>query len=110
MVWPTVFCFFVFCIPCVTHNLYFWPCINHKFWPLRAHSESLDAIFHSTKLKALASFQDLYVGLEPHKNEKELFGGVFKKTAPTVFGLLSALELHPTNKYAGGKDEILSFA
>lgn len=76
-----------------------------QFWPLRAHSESLDASFQSTKMKALASFQDLYVGLEPYKNEKEIFGGVLKKTAPTVFGLLSALELHPTNKYAGGNEQ-----
>eukprot|EP00957_Ditylum_brightwellii_P163225 12428967-Ditylum_brightwellii.AAC.1 len=52
-------------------------------------------------MRALASFQDLYVGLEPYKNEKQLFGGVIKKTAPAVFGLLAALELHPTNNKAG---------
>jgi len=52
-------------------------------------------------MKALASFQDLYVGLEPYRNDDQLFGGVLKKTAPAVFGLLAALELHPTNKKAG---------
>ena len=62
----------------------------------------LDASFSSEKMRALASFQDLYVGLEPYRNEKNLGGGVIKKTAPAVFGLLAALELHPTNKKAGG--------
>lgn len=63
----------------------------------------LDDLFSSEKMKALASFQDLYVGLEPYKNEKYFGGGVIKKTAPAVFGLLAALELHPTNKKAGGE-------
>ncbi len=63
----------------------------------------MDATFESTKMKALASFQDLYVGLEPYNNTNQLAGGVFSKTAPAVFGLLSALELHPTNDKAGGK-------
>jgi len=49
----------------------------------------------------MASFQDLYVGLEPYANDKQIGGGVMKKTAPAVFGLLAALELHPTNKKAG---------
>ena len=80
-----------------------------KMWPLKPHSDSLDEIFTSTKLKTLASFQDLYVGLEPYRNDGELFGGVIKKTAPTVFGLLSALELHPTNKLAGGENNIFMF-
>lgn len=53
-------------------------------------------------MKAMASFQDLYVGLEPYRNNKQAFGGLVTKTAPAVFGLLSALELHPTNKRAGG--------
>lgn len=74
-----------------------------KAWPLKPHSAVLDATFDSEKMKALASFQDLYVGLEPHANEKQIFGGVVRKTAPAVFGLLAALELHPTNKRAGGK-------
>ena len=72
-----------------------------KAWPLKPHSDVLDAIFDSQKMKALASFQDLYVGLEPYKNDDQLFGGVLRKTAPAVFGLLAALELHPTNKKAG---------
>lgn len=52
-------------------------------------------------MRALASFQDLYVGLEPYRNNGEVAGGVIKKTAPAVFGLLAALELHPSNKLAG---------
>lgn len=73
-----------------------------KSWPLKSHSDVLDSTFSSNKMKALASFQDLYVGLEPYKNEDQVFGGVLKKTAPAVFGLLAALELHPTNEKAGG--------
>ena len=72
-----------------------------KAWPLRAHSEVLDDLFESDKLRALASFQDLYVGLEPYKNNDLLGGGVLKSTAPAVFGLLAAIELHPSNKNAG---------
>lgn len=53
-------------------------------------------------MKALASFQDLYVGLEPYRNNKLLGGGVLKSTAPAVFGLLAAIELHPSNKKSGG--------
>lgn len=74
-----------------------------KAWPLKPHSDVLDAIFESSKLKALASFQDLYVGLEPYKNPKLLAGGVLQSTAPAVFGLLAAIELHPNNDKAGGK-------
>ena len=74
---------------------------NFKAWPLLPHSKVLDATFSSTKMKALASFQDLYVGLEPFENKSNFAGGVVKKTAPAVFGLLSALELHPTNKKGG---------
>ena len=29
-------------------------------------------------------------------------GGIFQSTAPAVFGLLAAIELHPTNPIAGG--------
>ena len=72
-----------------------------KRWPLQPHSTMLDALFDSPKLKAMASFQDLYVGLEPYMNEQQLGGGVLRKTAPAVFGLLAALELHPTNGKAG---------
>lgn len=72
-----------------------------KRWPLQPHSTMLDSLFDSPKLKAMASFQDLYVGLEPYKNDQQLGGGVLRKTAPAVFGLLAALELHPTNDKAG---------
>jgi phytoene desaturase (3,4-didehydrolycopene-forming) len=74
---------------------------NFKNWPLFPHSKVLDATFSSTKMKALASFQDLYVGLEPFANKSNFASGVIHKTAPAVFGLLSALELHPTNKKGG---------
>lgn len=72
-----------------------------KAWPLKPHSDVLDAFFKSNKLKALASFQDLYVGLEPYRNDKQILGGVLDSTAPAVFGLLSAIELHPDNKKCG---------
>ncbi|CAJ1965690.1 unnamed protein product [Cylindrotheca closterium] len=72
-----------------------------KAWPLKPHSEVLDAIFESEKLKALASFQDLYVGLEPYRNSAKVGGGVFQSTAPAVFGLLAAIELHPSNRKSG---------
>ena len=77
--------------------------LSIKAWPLKPHSDVLDAIFTSNKMRALASFQDLYVGLEPYRNNEKLGGGVIRKTAPAVFGLLAALELHPTNDKAGGK-------
>lgn len=73
-----------------------------KAWPLKPHSDVLDAIFDSNKMKAMASFQDLYVGLEPYKKrDSQLDGGVITTTAPAVFGLLAALELHPTNEKCG---------
>jgi phytoene desaturase len=72
-----------------------------KAWPLKPHSDVLDAIFTSAKMKALASFQDLYVGLEPFRNGKDVAGGVLTTSAPAVFGLLSAIELHPTNAKCG---------
>jgi len=74
---------------------------SFKAWPLKPHSDVLDNIFLSSKMKALASFQDLYVGLEPYRNNDQFGGGVIKKTAPAVFGLLAALELHPKNGMAG---------
>jgi phytoene dehydrogenase-like protein len=49
----------------------------------------------------LATFQDLYVGLEPNANHKQLWGGILRKTAPAVFGLLAGIELHPTNAKSG---------
>jgi phytoene desaturase (3,4-didehydrolycopene-forming) len=72
-----------------------------KAWPLKPHSDVLDATFSSNKMRALASFQDLYVGLEPYRNDKQWFGGVLQSTAPAVFGLLAAIELHPTNQKCG---------
>jgi phytoene desaturase (3,4-didehydrolycopene-forming) len=64
-------------------------------WPLKPHSDVLDDLFQSDKMRALASFQDLYVGLEPYRNDRFPGGGVGHTTAPAVFGLLSAIELHP---------------
>jgi phytoene desaturase (3,4-didehydrolycopene-forming) len=72
-----------------------------KAWPLKPHSDVLDAFFESDKLRALASFQDLYVGLEPYRNEKQVGGGILDSTAPAVFGLLAAIELHPRNEKCG---------
>ncbi|CAB9530594.1 Dehydrosqualene desaturase [Seminavis robusta] len=72
-----------------------------KAWPLKPHSDVLDAIFDSEKMRALASFQDLYVGLEPYRNNQQLGAGVLTTTAPAVFGLLAAIELHPDNDKAG---------
>lgn len=74
-----------------------------KAWPLKPHSDVLDAIFESEKMRALASFQDLYVGLEPYRNDGIVGGGVLQSTAPAVFGLLAAIELHPSNMKSGGK-------
>ena len=70
-------------------------------WPLQPHSTMLSSLFESPKMIALASFQDLYVGLSPYINKGQIGGGVLRKTAPAVFGLLAAIELHPTNKRAG---------
>jgi phytoene dehydrogenase-like protein len=74
---------------------------NAKAWPLQPHSSMLDKFFASNKLRALASFQDLYVGLEPYRNEDEVAGGVLTSTAPAIFGLLVAIEMHPTNARCG---------
>ena len=70
-------------------------------WPLQPHSTMLSHLFSTPKMIALASFQNLYVGLQPYANEKQVGGGILRKTAPAVFGLLAALELHPTNKNCG---------
>jgi phytoene desaturase (3,4-didehydrolycopene-forming) len=67
-----------------------------RAWPLKPHSDVLDDMFESQKMKSLASFQNLYVGLEPYRNNNQLGGGILRKTAPAVFGLLAAIELHPT--------------
>ena len=70
-------------------------------WPLQPHSELLDTLFLSDKMKALASFQDLYVGLKPYRDPKALAGGILRDVAPAVFGLLAAIELHPNNANGG---------
>jgi phytoene desaturase (3,4-didehydrolycopene-forming) len=72
-----------------------------RAWPLRPHSSMLSHFFSSIKLRALASFQDLYVGLEPYTNQALPAGGILTSTAPAVFGLLAAIELHPTNARCG---------
>lgn len=74
-----------------------------RAWPLKPHSDVVDSIFTSNKMRTMATFQGLYVGLEPYKNfEKGMIGGgVLDTTAPAVFGLLSAIELHLTNDKAG---------
>ena len=81
-----------------------------KSWPLKPHSDVLEAFFDSTKMRALASFQDLYVGLEPYRNDQLLAGGVFGTTAPAVFGLLAAIELHHENERCGVFAPIGGFA
>jgi phytoene dehydrogenase-like protein len=64
-------------------------------FPLKPHRDVLDTYFSSEKMCALASFQDLYVGLQPFRSTNAIGGGVGDSTAPAVFGLLSAIELHP---------------
>ena len=66
-------------------------------FPLKPHRDVLDTYFSSEKMCALASFQDLYVGLQPFRSNASdaIGGGVWHSTAPAVFGLLSAIELHP---------------
>ena len=117
------------------------PSIKHglkKNWPLNPHSDLLDNAFDTNKMKALASFQDLYVGLSPYRRDRSspsasssssssslihdddidtdsssdtsgggtgsyvVGGGVLRRTAPAVFGLLAAIELHPTCSLSGG--------
>jgi len=39
--------------------------------------------------------------LEPYRSKRDLLGGVLSSTAPAVFGLLAAIELHPTNEKCG---------
>lgn len=68
---------------------------------MQPHGTMLSSLFDSPEMVALASFQDLYVGLEPYANPHQAAGGILRKTAPAVFGLLAALELHPTSERAG---------
>lgn len=74
-------------------------------WPLQSHSNMIDKFFTtSNKLRILASFQNLYVGLQPYHNQQLLFGGILQSTSPAIFGLLSAIELNnpdDTSQYCG---------
>jgi len=49
-------------------------------WPLKGHHAQLGEFFETDRLKALFSFQDLYIGLSPYE-------------APGVFSLLQSIEL-----------------
>ena len=51
-----------------------------KIFPLRSHDSMLQQFFKSPKLRAMMSFQDLYIGLSPYES-------------PAIFSLLQALEL-----------------
>lgn len=51
-----------------------------KVFPLLPHHNVLQSLFASEKIKAMLSFQDLYVGLSPYET-------------PAIFSLLQALEL-----------------
>ena len=51
-----------------------------KDFPLLSHYKMLSKYFKSNKLRAMMSFQDLYIGLSPYE-------------APAIFSLLQALEL-----------------
>jgi hypothetical protein len=65
-------------------------------FPLKSHRSVLETYFQSEKMCALASFQDLYVGLQPFDtNIDDRSSSTHQSTAPAVFGLLSAIELHP---------------
>lgn len=55
-------------------------------WPLQSHMRQLERLFPtSPRIRALLSFQDLYVGLSPYD-------------APAVFSLLQAIELGPRHE------------
>ena len=51
-----------------------------KNFPLLSHERMLKRYFRTPKMRAMMSFQDLYVGLSPYE-------------APAIFSLLQALEL-----------------
>lgn len=58
-------------------------------WPLESHDSQLRKLFpESPRLRALCTFNDLYVGLSPYE-------------APAVFGLLSAIEIDGPRRDAG---------
>lgn len=60
-----------------------------RAFPLRSHESVLRDFFASPKVRAMLSFQDLYVGLSPSE-------------APAVFALLQALELEKGIFYPKG--------
>ena len=70
---------------------YLFPFIQSciKIFPLFSHYNMLTNFFRTPKLRAMFSFQDLYVGLSPHE-------------APGVFSLLQALELQEGIYYPEG--------
>ena len=60
-----------------------------RAFPLLSHATMLQSFFRSAKMRALMSFQDLYIGLSPYE-------------APAVFALLQALELERGIYYPEG--------
>lgn len=65
-------------------------------FPLLSHDAMLRTLFNSPKLRAMLSFQDLYIGLSPSE-------------APAVFSLLQALEFDQGIYYpVGGFTQITS--
>lgn len=60
-----------------------------SYSPLENHYKQLSRTFESVKMRALLSFQDLYVGLSPYN-------------APAVFSLLQAIELRDGVYYPMG--------
>lgn len=74
IVWKDLFAFLKACI---------------RAFPLLSHHTMLSTFFSSSKMRAMMSFQDLYIGLSPYE-------------APAVFSLLQALELEKGIFYPKG--------
>jgi phytoene desaturase (3,4-didehydrolycopene-forming) len=68
-----------------------------KVFPLRSHDSMLQQYFKSPKLRAMMSFQDLYIGLSPYES-------------PAIFCLLQALELERGIFYPKGGFEVVAKA
>mmetsp|Transcript_16493 Transcript_16493/g.15815 ORF Transcript_16493/g.15815 Transcript_16493/m.15815 type:complete len:582 (+) Transcript_16493:95-1840(+) len=60
-----------------------------KIFPLRSHDSMLRHYFKTDKMRAMMSFQDLYIGLSPYES-------------PAIFSLLQALELERGIYYPKG--------
>lgn len=60
-----------------------------KVFPLLSHDSMLQKYFKSSKMRAMMSFQDLYIGLSPYES-------------PAIFSLLQALELERGIYYPKG--------